>query len=99
MQFSLTINGISRIFTPYVTTSCVFGTGIACVNLFNIKKSPKYDKCPTMMIAGMSLFKGWIYGVFMPFAIFGISVNVLKGDINRFNSHFIPYSSFKSDKL
>ena len=96
MQFSLTYSGTKKIFTPYVITSCVYGGTIAAINLYNIKKSPKYDKCPNTMIAGMSLFKGWIYGVFMPISLFGISISILKGNNQDFNSHFIPYSSFKS---
>lgn len=82
----------------YLKVAVAFGTGIAGINIFNIKKSPIYqrdhktDPLVEVRLGLLSIFKGGMYGVFMPINIIYVTRQFIENS-PEIGNHFVPRSS------
>lgn len=84
-----------------MSINTVFAVGIGFLNLINYNQSPLYlnrqrrenKNLLTLKFLGGLMVKSYIYGVFWPFATFGM-VSDIFANRNDFERHFILFSKY-----
>ena len=88
-----------------MSVNVVFGVGIGLLNLINYNQSPLYlhrqegenKNLLTLKFVGGLIVKSYIYGLFWPFATFGMVSHIFSNHPD-FQTHFILFSKYGNYK-